>query len=183
LLFCKSQFDIQAAHKGGIECLHWLLESGADPNITDYSASTPTHLAATKGQIHCVNCLVQHGATLSLLNARGDDILGAAKRQGHPVAVHKAIDGKVKCPLCEKERRKHIRELKRKPTAVEANINNARRSVFEINEATVGYTQKKDSRAKAGQPTKTPKKPEMAALLPRREMAAKYFGEQFTDFA
>jgi hypothetical protein len=63
------------------------------------SASTPTHLAATKGQIHCVNCLVQHGATLSLLNARGDDILGAAKRQGHPVAVHKAIDGKVKCPL------------------------------------------------------------------------------------
>jgi hypothetical protein len=64
-----------------------------------------------------------------------------------------------------------------------SSINNARRSIFEVNEATVGYTQKKDSRAKAGQPTKTPKKPEMAALLPRREMAAKYFGEQFTDFA
>ena len=146
------------------------------------SGSSPAHLAATKGWTHCVNCLVQHGATLSLLNTRGDDIIGAAKRQGHPIAVHKAIDGKVKCPLCEKQRRKHIKELEHKPTAVEANINNSQRSIFMVNEITEGGSQKKKSRAKVSQPTKTPKKQETAALLPKREMAAKYFGEQFTDF-
>lgn len=134
------------------------------------------HLAAAKGHTHCVNCLIQHGANTSILNSRGDDVIAVAKRHGHPVAVKKAIDGTVMCLHCEKQRKHRTQELAKRPTAVEANIHQLQASIFESGQVAKGVG--KQSRGDVTQSAKSPKRQERS-MLPRREMAAKYFGQQY----
>ncbi|XP_059211187.1 ankyrin repeat domain-containing protein 53 [Centropristis striata] len=60
-------------------CLRYLLENGADINVTTDSGTTPLHLAASEGLLDCTEILVQAGADVSARDSMGHTPLDLAR--------------------------------------------------------------------------------------------------------
>ncbi|XP_034533180.1 ankyrin repeat domain-containing protein 53 [Notolabrus celidotus] len=52
-------------------CIRYLLEHGADINVTTESGATPLHLAASEGLLECAEIFVQAGADVSAKDSMG----------------------------------------------------------------------------------------------------------------
>lgn len=52
-----------------------LLESGADPNVTDKLESTPLHRASTKGNCRLIQLLLQQSASTNIQDSEGNTAL------------------------------------------------------------------------------------------------------------
>nr|XP_046236197.1 ankyrin repeat domain-containing protein 53 [Scatophagus argus] len=60
-------------------CLRYLLEHGADIDVTTDSGMTPLHLAASEGLLDCTEILVQAGADVSARDSNGHTPLDLAR--------------------------------------------------------------------------------------------------------
>ncbi|XP_049923129.1 ankyrin repeat domain-containing protein 53 [Epinephelus moara] len=60
-------------------CLRYLLEHGADVNVTTDSGTTPLHLAASEGLLDCTESLVQAGADVLAQDSMGHTPLDLAR--------------------------------------------------------------------------------------------------------
>ncbi|XP_029310417.1 ankyrin repeat domain-containing protein 53 isoform X1 [Cottoperca gobio] len=60
-------------------CLMYLLEHGADINVTTDSGATPLHLAASEGLLRCTEILVQAGADVLAQDSSGHTPLDLAR--------------------------------------------------------------------------------------------------------
>jgi len=62
---------INAVIKNDIRILHFLLNSGADMNVTVNKGNTALILASKSGRLDCVRMLVEHGADVEYKNTKG----------------------------------------------------------------------------------------------------------------
>ena len=72
-----------AASAGNQDTLKLVLEHGVDPNVGDYDARTPLHLAAAEGQDKAVQYLIAKGADINLKDRWGATPLQDAVQSGH----------------------------------------------------------------------------------------------------
>jgi cytohesin len=72
-----------AARRGYDEMVRLLLESGADPNVTDERDKTPLHFAAQEGNIGALQVLLAGGARLNARDRAGNTPLHDASVTGH----------------------------------------------------------------------------------------------------
>lgn len=71
-----------AAEKGHTECVKYMLEEGADPNVIDKRGMTPVHYAAMKGFDECVMCMLTKGVDPNVTDVYGRTILHVAAENG-----------------------------------------------------------------------------------------------------
>ncbi|XP_031568188.1 ankyrin repeat, PH and SEC7 domain containing protein secG-like [Actinia tenebrosa] len=182
-----------AAINGATDCLHWLLERRANPNVRDGLANTPAHYAATGAHAQCISCLVHHNADLDLQTSQGLTPLDHAKKAGKATSFQDAVDKKICCYFCVAKQQKVEYDLAHQPTPVEKNIAASESVIFkspkllgEGNSArpVSGKTNMvtKPSRPQSGssktkRPVNQPMKKQSSADVPRRDLATKYFGE------
>nr|BAC26485.1 unnamed protein product [Mus musculus] len=76
-----------AAHSGSLECLHWLLWSGADATQTTTRGWTAAHIPAIRGQDACLQALIINGANLPTQDDRGCTPLHLAATHGHSFSL------------------------------------------------------------------------------------------------
>lgn len=69
-----------AAAGGYVESMNTLLQSGADPNISDYIGVTPLMNAVTIGSEDGVKLLLKAGANAAAVNANGDSAASLANK-------------------------------------------------------------------------------------------------------
>jgi len=72
-----------AASAGDLDALKLILEHGVDPNIGDYDARTPLHLASAEGQDKAVQYLISKGADVNFKDRWGATPLQDAVQSGH----------------------------------------------------------------------------------------------------
>ena len=72
-----------AASAGDLDTLKLILEHGVDPNVGDYDARTPLHLAAAEGQDKAVQYLIAKGADINAKDRWGATSLQDAVQAGH----------------------------------------------------------------------------------------------------
>ncbi|XP_068661937.1 potassium channel KOR1-like [Aristolochia californica] len=72
-----------AAHHGDLHHLKGLVQTGADPNKTDYNGRSPLHLAASSGFEDIVNFLIQSGVKINSPDTFGNTPLLEAIKHGH----------------------------------------------------------------------------------------------------
>lgn len=72
-----------AACGGSLQCLHVLLEAGADKDSTDAAQATPLFVAAKYGRIEIVRVLVEAGADMHKAMNDGSTPLHVAAQNGH----------------------------------------------------------------------------------------------------
>jgi len=65
------------------ELVRTLLDSGADPNVTQAGGWTPLHAAAAHGREEIAKLLVEHGASLQARSEDGRTPLEMARAKGH----------------------------------------------------------------------------------------------------
>ena len=73
----------QAARNGYSDIVAYLLNKGADPNITNNSNVTPLFIAVSNGHEEVVKLLVEKGADPNIINSYGDSSHLAAAQRGH----------------------------------------------------------------------------------------------------
>ncbi|XP_030017793.1 ankyrin repeat domain-containing protein 53 [Sphaeramia orbicularis] len=88
-------------------CLIYLLEHGADVNVTTDSGQTPLHLAASEGLLDCTQTLVQAGADMSAQDTMGCTPLDMARIWGH-----REVARYLKNCMWQKNKRKESEERK-----------------------------------------------------------------------
>ena len=67
-----------AAIKGHMHLAEYLVEHGANVNLTDFYGDTPLHVAAREGHMPLAEYLVEHGADVNIKNERGETPLDEA---------------------------------------------------------------------------------------------------------
>lgn len=167
-----------AAQFGATECVHWLLEHRANPNIRTGSGATPTHLAASGAHLQSLSCLIKHGAKLDVQTGSGELPIDFAKRTGNPNSFLKAVNGEVPCKFCVSKRQKIEYDLAHQPTPVERHIIQQESEIFvtpeESDDSIPTMTDVRSSRSSA----RTAKNASTSnANLPKRDLATKYFGD------
>jgi len=66
-----------AAYRTNFEAVKYLVEHGADVNITNKNGNTPIGIVGWKtGNLEIMNYLIEHGADINLTNNNGDSPLG-----------------------------------------------------------------------------------------------------------
>jgi ankyrin repeat protein len=79
---------IQAACKGYVECMAWLLDNGAQIDRIDNGGKwTPLMCAAHYGHERAVRLLIDRGANRELKNSKGQTALACARDQKHPAVA------------------------------------------------------------------------------------------------
>lgn len=167
-----------AAQHGAKECVHWLLQKRASPNIRDGSGATPSHLAALGAHLQSLSCLIKHGADLDSQTGRGELPIDFAKRTGNPNSFLKAVSGEVPCKFCVSRQQRIEYDLTHQPTPVEKHIIKQESEIFvtpkESEDSAPKMSHVRSSRSAAitvkGSSTSNPN-------LPKRDLATKYFGE------
>lgn len=167
-----------AAQHGATECVHWLLECRASPNIRDGSGATPAHLAALGAHLQSLSCLIKHGADIEAQTASGDLPLDFAKRSGNPNSFLKAVNGEVLCKFCVSRQRKIEYDLTHQPTPVERNILQQESEIF----ITPGESEDSIPRVQHVRSSHSSRRPGPNSSrtdpnLPKRDLATKYFGD------
>ncbi|RDD41816.1 Serine/threonine-protein phosphatase 6 regulatory ankyrin repeat subunit A [Trichoplax sp. H2] len=165
----KKTLAHMAAQNGSVECLHWLLEKGADPNVTDRLGQTPTHFAALGGHAECFNCLLNHhGDHTDVRNRIGDNAIDTARRGGHPQVITKAVTNKIRCSQCViKEKKLKAIEDSRPPPVI-ANILEKRTTMFDMKSLSPEKKSSKQKSCKSSQLHNSRSK--------HRPLAAKFYG-------
>ncbi|XP_078346797.1 uncharacterized protein LOC144632055 isoform X2 [Oculina patagonica] len=167
-----------AAQNGATECVHWLLEHRAGPNIRDGSGTTPAHLAASGAHLQSLSCLIKHGADIDAQDACGDKPLDFAKHTGNPNSFLRAVNGEVPCKFCVSKQRKIEYDLAHQPTPVERNIIQQESEIFITPES----SEESDPRVQHVRSSHSSRRPGSKSsgvqqVLPKRDLATKYFGE------
>ena len=72
-----------AASAGDLDTLKLILDHSVDPNVGDYDARTPLHLAAAEGQDKAVQYLIAKGADVNAKDRWGATPLQDAVQSGH----------------------------------------------------------------------------------------------------
>ncbi|XP_051555606.1 ankyrin repeat domain-containing protein 53 isoform X1 [Myxocyprinus asiaticus] len=94
-------------------CLNYLLEHGAQPNVTTDKGLTPLHLAATEGLRDCTETLVRIGADTTARDIRGHTPLDLARIWGHRAIARFLRDAMwQKDKQQEMEKRKQLHNLR-----------------------------------------------------------------------
>ncbi|KAF7349461.1 Pfs domain-containing protein [Mycena sanguinolenta] len=88
--------------QGYLECIPWLLESGADINTVDESGSTLS-LASWVGNMDIVHLLIKNGANINLMAGRYDSPLTAASMAGHVDIIHVLLENGANINLAGRE--------------------------------------------------------------------------------
>ncbi|XP_047242071.1 ankyrin repeat domain-containing protein 53 isoform X2 [Girardinichthys multiradiatus] len=88
-------------------CLRYLLEQGADVNITTDSGQTPLHLAVSEGLLDCTEILVKAGADIL-----AKDSLGLTPLDMAHIWCHRKIARYLKHNLWHAEKEKEMEEIK-----------------------------------------------------------------------
>uniref|UniRef100_A0A665US37 Si:ch211-1o7.2 n=1 Tax=Echeneis naucrates TaxID=173247 RepID=A0A665US37_ECHNA len=88
-------------------CLRYLLENGADVNVTTDSGQTPLHLAASEGLLDCSEILVQAGA-----NVLAQDNMGLTPLDFARIWCHRKVARYLKSCMWTIEKRKEMEERK-----------------------------------------------------------------------
>ncbi|XP_040887736.1 ankyrin repeat domain-containing protein 53 [Toxotes jaculatrix] len=88
-------------------CLRYLLENGADVNVTTDSGQTPLHLAASEGLLDCTEVLVQAGADVLAQDSMGLTPLDLAR-----IWCHRKVARYLKSCMWKAEKRKEMEERK-----------------------------------------------------------------------
>lgn len=79
-----------AAHAAEIEGMQWVLEHGANPNVTSGDAGeVPLHRAAARGHIAMVDLLLTHGADPNIARIDGRTNYAFAVRSGSVAVIEK----------------------------------------------------------------------------------------------
>ncbi|XP_028756660.1 potassium channel SKOR [Neltuma alba] len=81
-----------AAYEGDIHFLKRLIESGADPNKTDYDGRSPLLISASKGYVEIVHFLIAHGVIINFSDKFGSSPLFEAIKNGHEEASSLLVD-------------------------------------------------------------------------------------------
>ncbi|CAJ1085987.1 ankyrin repeat domain-containing protein 53 [Xyrichtys novacula] len=89
-------------------CVRYLLEHGADVNVSTDSGVTPLHLAASTDLLDCVEILVQAGADVSARDSMGFTPLDFAR-----IWCCRAVARYLKSCMWQKEKDKEMKERKR----------------------------------------------------------------------
>lgn len=79
--------------EGDAETATFLLERGADPNMTDAVGMAPLHYAAGKGMVETVEVLLEHGADPDNVNDQGMSILQLAVMTRNVEVVRALVEG------------------------------------------------------------------------------------------
>ena len=77
----------RAAAIGFVKHVQFLLDHGANVNLTNSSGQTALFAAAENGLVEVVRVLLGHGANVNLTDSSGQTALSAAARQGHVEVV------------------------------------------------------------------------------------------------
>ncbi|KAL5267108.1 hypothetical protein ACHWQZ_G004222 [Mnemiopsis leidyi] len=164
-----------AAQSGSLNCLHWMLEQGLDPNSPDGFLNTPLHAAASKSQILAYSCLLYHGASQDAHNSKGETPMDVARKVGSPFAMGKAVSGQKKCPKCKQKGLDQEWEAKNSPAEIMIAIESSKDLLFN---APSEQKAQKLSKGGGGGSTHSLSSSTSSSLtfLPRRNMAAKYYG-------
>ena len=80
-----------AVSGGNPECVHALLDAGANANV-HYNRSTPLHMAAIRGSAACVRLLLAAGSAVNARTLDGESALVFAAQDGHTACVQLLID-------------------------------------------------------------------------------------------
>src|SRR6185437_5988388 len=86
LYFLVGHHDEEGGQAAWLQGLRWLLEHGADPNVTSYAkAETPLHsvAAAFPAKQHTARALLEHGANPNAARADGRTPYALARRCGN----------------------------------------------------------------------------------------------------
>ena len=93
-----------------VECAEYLLQNGADPNLSDISAvgTTPLMVASVKGYEKCISLLLRYGADPNIGGTQGHTPLSIASQYGHDKCVsllfeHGVEDDMIRalCDACQ----------------------------------------------------------------------------------
>ncbi|XP_041821549.1 ankyrin repeat domain-containing protein 53 [Chelmon rostratus] len=86
-------------------CLRYLLEHGADVNVTTDSGTTPLHLAASEGLLDCAEILVQAGADVLAQDSTGHTPLDLAR-----IWCRRKVARYLKSCMWDKDKKKEMQE-------------------------------------------------------------------------
>lgn len=164
-----------AAQEGSLNCLHWMLEQGLQPNITDNALNTPLHAAARKSQILAYSCLLYHGASPDIVNSKGETPMDVARKVGSPFAMGKA--GQKKCPKCKQKGLDLAWEHKNNPAEIMIAIESSKDLLF--NAPPQNRPVKRGGLGGGSEHSITSSASTSSTSLPhlsKRNIAAKYFG-------
>ncbi|XP_054786421.1 potassium channel SKOR-like [Prosopis cineraria] len=81
-----------AAYEGNIHFLKRLIESGVDPNKTDYDDRSPLLIAASQGHVEIVRFLVERGIKTNFSDKFGNSPLFEAIKNGHEEVASLLVD-------------------------------------------------------------------------------------------
>ena len=88
-----------AAHADANQALSWLLQAGADLDLTDQYGVTPLMLAAGAGHTHCVTQLIAAGANLNTQDQAGNTALMYAIGKQHSDAAAQLLQSTANIQL------------------------------------------------------------------------------------
>ncbi|KAM7366388.1 hypothetical protein PAMP_015831 [Pampus punctatissimus] len=88
-------------------CLRYLLEKGADVNVTTDAGQTPLHLAASEGLLDCTEILVQAGADVLAQDCMGHTPMDLAR-----VWCRRKVARYLKSCMWQAEKKKEMEERK-----------------------------------------------------------------------
>ncbi|XP_070849761.1 ankyrin repeat domain-containing protein 53 [Chaetodon trifascialis] len=88
-------------------CLRYLLEHGADVNVTTDSGTTPLHLAASEGLLDCAEILVQAGADALARDSTGHTPLDLAR-----IWCRRKVARYLKSCMWQQDKKKELQERK-----------------------------------------------------------------------
>ncbi|XP_065193048.1 ankyrin repeat, PH and SEC7 domain containing protein secG-like [Sycon ciliatum] len=95
----------EAVDRHSVKCLQYLLDAGADTNVTDHRGKTPLHFASERGHIDCMRHLLDSKANPNQPDERGKTPLQYASELGHIDCMRHLLDSKANPNQPDKDKR------------------------------------------------------------------------------
>ena len=135
-----------AAMYGSINCLHWMLEQGASPDLKDKDNNSLAHFAAQRGNSSCVNCIYHHGGAMASQNDLGLTPLQFAKTKGKVVTWENGMLGRNCCQFCLKKEERNAKTVANKEKDIFATIQGSSVEIFSLKKVFEGKHHKDNFR-------------------------------------